>query len=293
MSVQAAVASKTTPFAQLDVDWEKEQGAVWCHLAPEPRPCFNPQILSELIRLDQWMASVGLDRERLQQRPHFVVFASKMPGTFNLGGDLALFRRLIEEGDREGLEAYAIACIDALHRVHTGYQLPITTISLIQGTALGGGMEGALSANVVVAERGVQMGLPEVMFNLFPGMGAYSFLSRRLGAAEAEKVILSGKIWQSEDLHDLGLVDVLAEPGEGEQAVRDLIRERQARPNASLAMQQVRRLASQVPYAELEDIAMIWVDAALRLTARDLKIIDRLVRSQNKATERTPLITVN
>ena len=45
-------------------------------------------------------------------------------------------------------------------------------------------------------------------------MGAYSFLSRRLGPAETERVIPSGKIWRAEELHELGVVDRLAEPGE-------------------------------------------------------------------------------
>lgn len=293
MSVQPVALNNANPFEHLDVEWQEEQGTVWCYLAPRPRPCFSPQLLSELISLDQWMEGMGLQRERLLERPHFLVFGSRMPGTFNLGGDLALFRRLIDAKDRAGLSEYAMACIDALYRVHIGYDLPLTTISLVQGTALGGGMEGALSANLVVAERGVQMGLPEVMFNLFPGMGAYSFLSRRLGAAEAERVILSGKTWRSEELRELGLVDILAEPGEGEQVVRDYISRRQSRsPNAALAMQQVRRLVSPVPYDELRDIAMIWVDAALRLSDRDLKIIDRLVRSQNRAGKRLPLVSV-
>lgn len=150
-------------------------------------------------------------------------------------------------------------------------------------------MEGALAANLVVAEHGVQMGLPEVLFNLFPGMGAYSFLSRRLGAAEAERVILSGKTWRSEELHDLGVIDILAEPGRGASAVREYISQRQRRsPNTAMAMQRVRKAVNPVSYAELEEIAMIWVDAALRLRPRDLRVIDRLVRSQDKVTARQP-----
>jgi DSF synthase len=150
-------------------------------------------------------------------------------------------------------------------------------------------MEGALAANLVVAERGVQMGLPEVLFNLFPGMGAYSFLSRRLGAAEAERVILSGKTWRSEELHDLGIIDILTEPGRGVSTVREYTAERQRRsPNTMMAMQRVRKAVNPVSYGELEEIAMIWVDAALRLRQRDLRIIDRLVRSQDKVAVRQP-----
>jgi DSF synthase len=133
------------------------------------------------------------------------------------------------------------------------------------------------------------MGLPEVMFNLFPGMGAYSFLSRRLGASEAERVILSGKTWRAEELHELGMIDILAEPGHGKTAVREYIADRQRRsPNTAMAMQRVRKAVDPVSYEELEEIAMIWVDSALKLKDRDLKIIDRLVRSQNRVCVKQP-----
>jgi DSF synthase len=118
-------------------------------------------------------------------------------------------------------------------------------------------------------------------------MGAFSFLSRRLGANEAERVILSGKTWLAEELHELGMVDVLVEAGEGESAVREYIAERQRRsPNTVMAMQRVRKAVNPVSYQELEEIALIWVDSALRLKERDLRILDRLVRSQNKVCTR-------
>jgi len=289
MSIDPSVVNEATAFQQLDVEWEKQDATLWCYLAPRPRPCFNPQLLSELNGLKDHLQSFGVTRATLLQKPSFAVFASKMPGVFNLGGDLGLFRQLIDAKDRQGLEDYARACIDASYQVSIGYDLPLTTISLVQGTALGGGMEGALAANVIVAERGVQMGLPEVIFNLFPGMGAYSFLSRRLGASEAERVILSGKTWRAEELHEMGVIDILAEPGDGENVVREYIADRQRRsPNTAMAMQRVRKAVNPVSYQELEDIALIWVDAALQLKDRDLKIIDRLVRSQNRICANQP-----
>ena len=71
-----------------------------------------------------------------------------------------------------------------LHRNMLGLGLPLITIALVQGEALGGGFESILSFDVVIAERDARFGLPEAMFGLFPGMGAHSFLSRRLGSAQ-------------------------------------------------------------------------------------------------------------
>jgi DSF synthase len=283
MSTIPTLPGKSATHEHLIVDWQQAESTLWCYMNPQPRPCFNPDLLAELRGLQGTMDGLGITQDAMRERPHFIVFASCVPGVFNLGGDLELFRELIKGQDRDMLEAYARACIDASFKVSTGYGQPVTTISLVQGTALGGGMEGALAANVVVAERGIQMGLPEVLFNLFPGMGAFSFLSRRLGANEAERVILSGKTWKADELHELGLIDILAEPGQGDAAVREFIAARQRRsPNATIAMQQVRKAVNPVSYKELEDIAMIWVDAALRLNQRDLKIMERLARSQDR-----------
>lgn len=283
MSIELSAAPSMNDFEQLDLVWNGDTGTAWAYWNPLPRPCFNKEVLAGICQLPERLPSGEIRKQTDAGKPCFLVFGSKTPGTYNLGGDLALFRQLIKARDRNRLEAYALACIDAVYLAHTGAGLPLTSIGLVQGTALGGGMEAALACNFIVAERGVQMGLPEVIFNLFPGMGAYSFLSRRLGPAETERVILSGKTWRAEELHELGVVDLLAEPGEGEQAVQDYIAERRRRsPNAMVALQSVRRKVNTVTYEELEQITQVWVDAALRLNKRDLKIMDRLVRSQDK-----------
>jgi len=210
----------------------------------------------------------------------YAVLASKVPGVYNLGGDLALFSRLIAAQDREALMGYATACIDALHLKMTGFGRGITHITLVQGDALGGGFECALAADVLVAERGSRMGLPEVLFNLFPGMGAYSILSRRIGPAPAERMILSGKVYSAEELHEMGVVDLLAEPGNGEMAVYDYIRQENRGRNSVQAMRAVRDYVNPIRYEELIHITEMWVDAALRLGPRDLRMMDRLVARQ-------------
>jgi len=57
-----------------------------------------------------------------------------------------------------------------------------------------------------VAEKNAKMGLPEIMFNLFPGMGAYHLLCRRLPAVKAEQLILSGHTYSADELHEMGVV---------------------------------------------------------------------------------------
>jgi len=147
---------------------------------------------------------------------------------------------------------------------------------------LGGGLEAALASDIVIAERNCQMGFPEILFNLFPGMGAYSLVARKVGTRHAEKMMLSGKIYSAQELYEIGLVDVLAEEGEGVQAVNDFVKKQERRANGFQAIQRVRQRFNPVTYQELIDITTIWVESALNLTEKDLKVMDRLVRSQEK-----------
>jgi DSF synthase len=211
---------------------------------------------------------------------HYQVLASKIDGIYNLGGDLSYFVLLIMSRDRDALFRYAKLCIDDISARINNYNAPITTISLVQGDALGGGFETALSSNVIIAERSAKMGLPEILFNLFPGMGACSLLGRRIGMKRAEELILSGRLYRAAELAEMGLVDVLAEDGCGEQAVYEFIRKNEKKRNGMQAVFRARQYSSPVSYDELLNITKIWVDAAMQLEERDVKIMARIAHAQ-------------
>ena len=271
-------------YAQLSTRFDAEQGVLWTFMNPRGVPCYNLKMLDELLthykRIENSSGEVLVDGKFLPIQ--YVVYASKFPGIFNLGGELALFSQLIRQRDYSSLLRYATLCIDAMMPMINHYNLRATTITLIQGDALGGGLEGALTSDIIIAERGSKMGFPEILFNLFPGMGAYSFLSRKLGTLQTEKMILSGKMYSAEEMHDIGLVDVLVEDGEGEAGVLEYIQRQKRRANGFKAMQRARQQVNPITYQELLNITTIWVDAALQLTENDLKMMDRLARSQQK-----------
>lgn len=272
---------------QLHVSYDKPTRAIWSRWAPQPRPCFNPPLLADIrAYYDFLAASDGRIEDGGEALPiEYVVLASATPGVFNLGGDLDLFRRLIEAGDRQGLLRYGRACIDVLYRNYVAHELPVTTISLVQGECLGGGFEAALSSDVIIAERSARFGFPEILFNLFPGMGAYSFLERRIGQRGAEALISEGRIYSAEEMAARGVIDIVTEDGRGEAEVAALIQRRARSRNGLVALAAARRRVQRIEFEELADIVQLWVDAALRLSARDLKLMQRLVTRQNGLNE--------
>lgn len=266
-------------FDNLNVEIEPRHGAYWCRMRPRERPSFTPGLLADLADMQRGlvrMANAGATPIR------YYVLASELPGIFNLGGDLTVLAQRVRQRDRDSLVRYARACIDVLYNNAVGFDLPIVTVALVQGDALGGGFEAALSCDIIVAEKGTRFGLPEVLFNLFPGMGAYSFLARRLGAARAEKIILSGKIYTAEELHELDVVQILAEPHMGESAVREFIERSGRRHNAQSGIFRTGRCVTPLSYDELRAVTEIWVDAALALGESDLRRMERLTAAQNR-----------
>lgn len=268
-----------TSLKHLVVNYEKETRSLWCRMQGEPRPCFTPSLLESSKHIQE---KVMDEKKQGTTAIDYLILGSAVQGVFNLGGDLELFQGLIENADKEGLKQYAKSCIDVLYNNTVNLHHSVTTIALVQGSALGGGFESALSCSVLIAERGAELGLPEILFNLFPGMGAYSLLARRVGMSMAERIITSGRLYKAEELAEIGVVDILAEKGKGESAVHDYIRRRQRVSNAFAAIQKVRDYIQPVTHEELMDIADIWVETALKLGKKDLRVMKRLVYSQNK-----------
>lgn len=266
-------------YDNLQVEFDASAATWWARMAPQGRPSFTNALLRDIGEMQATLAA-GL--EAAPGTVRHVVLASSVPGIYNLGGDLGLFARLIKEGDLDGLRRYGHVAVEAIHRNHTAFGLPVTTIALVQGDALGGGFECALAHDVIVAERRAKFGLPEVLFNLFPGMGAYSFLSRRIGRMAAERMILSGKVYGADELHEMGLVDVLAEDGQGEQAVREHIERTGRRFNAHRAVYETRRRVEPVTIEELRHVVDGWAEAALNLGDADLRKMLRLAGAQDR-----------
>lgn len=274
--------------SQYETEFEPATSTIWGYFKPKGTACFSLGLLKDIREHDEALAANGgqIDFNGQATKAKHYVLASRTPKVFNLGGDLALFVLLIKARDRDALAHYARLCIDNMYpRIRNFFCPDLTTISLVQGDALGGGFESALSSDVIVAEESAQLGLPEILFNLFPGMGAYSLLSRRIGMRATEELILSGRVLSGKRLHEMGVVDVLAPDGQGESAVRDWIMRNARRRNGMQAVFQARQLVQPVTREELDAVTNAWVDAALRLEDRDLKMMGRIVRAQMRRME--------
>lgn len=275
--MRLAIPDELFALNELDVLYSEGEEAIWTYMRPSGRPSFTPPMLADFGNWQRLIAAhFGPDRVPLK----YLILGSRAPGVFCFGGDLELFASLIRDGNRDALAAYGYRCVEILHRNMDALDLPILTIGMVQGQALGGGFEALLSFDYIIAERGSSFGLPEVMFGLFPGMGAHAILSRRIGQAMADRIIMGNETYSAEAMYELGIVQQLAEPGEGEAAVRDFIARSTRRHAGLVGARRASRRANDVSLAELRDIVDHWADAALQLREQDLKLMLRLAGAQ-------------
>lgn len=286
---------RDTSLSTIRIQHDASNDSHWCFMHAQQafadstyRPCFSPRLLRELrVFAQRTIEAIGEKAGGTDTHLAHIVLASDAH-VFNLGGDLDLFAQLIRARDRDGLMRYARECVDSIHLLNTRLHPNAHTVGLIEGDALGGGFELALACQTVVAESGVQLGFPEVLFGLFPGMGAYSLLSQRVSPKVAEEMMLNGVMYSSDELFKMGIVDVLVPKGEGVRAVHEVIRQNRRIAAARLALHRVRDAVNPVSLDELLRITEIWVDTALQLGEKSLRTMERLVRAQLRRPETGP-----
>jgi DSF synthase len=257
----------------LRLEWNDELGMLRVRTCVKPIQCYSLAGLTEMQRvLDDIAAAPGVVRH--------LVLSSDVTGVFNFGGDLALFVLLVRARDLDSLRMYGRRCIDMVWWLEHAAERGVHTTVLVQGDTLGGGLESVLPFHKVVFERSAQAGFPEVLFNLFPGMGAWPLTIRKAGFAVANEMVLSGRLFTAEQLMRRSLVDAVAEDGAGELAVEAIVRALEPRLRGTLAALHARRLAAPITYESLLAVVDLWSEMALTLTTRDLRLMERLARAQ-------------
>lgn len=247
----------------LDVQID-EEFVVWAWFR---RPSFTLDLLGDIASLQTWLYTYS-------RSVSAVVWGSRVPGVWNRGGDLGLFERAALAQDRTALESYAHACIDAIWR---SWNCPVLSLAMVQGDALGGGFEAVLTNAVVVAEPRARFGFPEVIFNSFPGMGAYSLLARR--GMPAWRMIASGRTYTAAEMHEVGVVDVVDE--DGQDTVQRWLHRHRRSLRGLRGLARARACCLPLTWQELVEVVEVWTDEMLDADRSDLRRIARLRREQS------------
>lgn len=137
-----------------------------------------------------------------------LLIRSSVSGTFCAGADLK---------ERKGMsKAEVDAFLLGLRKVFTNVsRLPMPTIACLDGLAMGGGLELALTCDLRIAgPAATRLGLTETKLGIIPGAGGTSRLTRLVGAARAKELIFSAKLVDAVEASRIGFVDIVAQEGD-------------------------------------------------------------------------------
>jgi methylglutaconyl-CoA hydratase len=186
---------------------------------PAARNALGRQLLAEFRE-----ALVGL---RSDPAVRVVVLHSLVPGVFCAGADLKERRDLSP--------AETVAFVDGIGGTFTELEdLPVPVIAVLEGAAMGGGLELALAADLRVAGADASLGMVETALAIIPGAGGTLRLPRLIGGARAKELIFTARRINAATAEHLGLVERLVPAGQALAAALDLARE--ILPNGPLAV---------------------------------------------------------
>lgn len=134
------------------------------------------------------------------ERVRAVVLTSTSPRAFCVGADLKERAEFTEEQLMDQRPVFRAAFAGVR-------DLPVPTLAAVEGYALGGGCELALSCDLIVASDSAVLGLPEVGVGLVPGGGGTQLLTRRVGYGRAADLLFTARRVPADEAYRLGLVD--------------------------------------------------------------------------------------
>lgn len=147
---------------------------------------------------------------------------------------------------------------------------PKPVIAAVDGFALGGGLELALCADIIVAGEGAKFGLPEVKVGILPGGGGTQKLARLVGSKRAMLLMLTGKMFGAAEALGMGVISEMAPSGKALERALEIAREIVAMP--PISVQQIKEIVHAGLNAPLETALMLERKAfQLQFATRDQK----------------------
>jgi enoyl-CoA hydratase/carnithine racemase len=206
-------------FTGNTLSWRVEGDVVELELHRQPCNEIGTSMLGEL----EGFATL-LEEQR--NRARALLTYSALPSGFSAGADL----RELYAGLQQATPAARLQGVrDFLERIHrvmnTIDAWPHPTVAAVNGVCFGGGLELALTHDIIVADRMARFCFPELRLGLIPGFGGIPRLRRDVGNAVVRDLLLTGRSLNANRAHGVGLVSQLAAEGQALSVGRSTIQQ--------------------------------------------------------------------
>ncbi|WP_108482163.1 enoyl-CoA hydratase-related protein [Oceaniglobus ichthyenteri] len=227
------------------------------------------------------IAIVRLNRPEVRNALNLSI-RQELAEIFRTLADDTTLRCVVLTGDSKSFAAGAdiadMARIDAIEMYHRHTErlwaavgeCPVPVIAAVNGFALGGGLELAMHADIIIAGKGAKLGQPEVKVGIMPGAGGTQRLTRAVGKFRAMCMCLTGEIITAPEAFEMGLISKLVE----DDAVFD----------TALAMAEAIAKLPPIAVAQIKEVILAGADAPLSAAlALERKAVQVLFASKDKA----------
>jgi DSF synthase len=283
--VLGSILHRSGPLPQLKLTFEPELKLLWITIKPEPKPVFTLPLLSSVGKVQRAVSDLwGRDGGNPDSPVKFLAFRGDGP-VFTLGGDLDFYLDCLACNDQASLFEYARISAEGASWNASGLKGLVITLSTIHAKAIGGGIDAPRSCNIMVAEEGASFVYPEVRFNHFP-ITAVAILSRRMGPAEAQRMLMSGDEYTAAEFHARGGLDAVVPNGQGEEWIRDYAAETLPMHSARAALFAAFNYRAGRLEDELTYMAKLWSDTMLRLNSAEISRLQRIAQAQERMLSR-------
>lgn len=232
-------------FAGKALRWEWREGVFELTLDHPPANEIGTVMLAEL---EEFVAAI----KSHEAETAAVVMASAQKRGFCAGADLReLYERSIPLSGAERL-AGAREFLERAHRVMNAIDAsPLVTIAAVHGVCFGGGLELALTCDIIVADKLARFAFPELRLGLIPGFGGIPRLKRDLGNGLVRDMLLTGRSVNAARAHAAGLVSQVAAEGEALKLARSTAAQLGKFDAATRSA--AKRFIKPIPYEELRE----------------------------------------
>jgi enoyl-CoA hydratase len=196
------------------LSWAIKNGVIELGLQREPCNEIGSSCLEELEQFTSVLPE-------LEQSAHSLILYSNLACGFCAGADLReLFQRSQEMQKKDAIAGVQ----DFLERIHhvmnTLDASPLPSIAAVHGIVFGGGLELALTCDLIIADKTARFCFPELRLGLIPGFGGVPRLKRDLGNAVVRDLLLTGRSFNANKAQQIGLASQVVAEGEAPRVAR-------------------------------------------------------------------------
>lgn len=179
-----------TEYKMIELERRDDGIAIVSVNRPKRLNALNEEVLAELFHA----ATALAEDDDLRA----VIFTGAGDRAFVAGADIAAMSEMsAEEAKRFGLKGHQTMSAIA--------NLPVPTLAAVNGFALGGGLELAISCDLIYLADSAKVGLPEVGLGIIPGFGGTQRLGRLIGWQQARRLVFTGATLNAEEAFEIGL----------------------------------------------------------------------------------------